>query len=165
MNYREEYLILIADSDREACDEMSGYLSGIGYKTVLAFDGMQAVELFNELRPHLVVLDINVPKMGALEFLKQSHVNGRMTPVIVTAADPNVATAIQAIQCGAFDYIVKPPQKELLRQKIYSALQTTKVARENTLLSELVSLHEITSKLTSTHDLEELLDVTFKFCL
>ena len=165
MNYREEYLILIADSDREACDEMSGYLSGIGYKTVLAFDGMQAVELFNELRPHLVVLDINVPKIGALEFLKQSRINGRMTPVIVTAADPNVTTAIQAIQCGAFDYIVKPPKMEILQQKICSALQTTKVARENTLLSELVSLHEITSKLTSTHDLEELLDVTFKFCL
>ena len=76
MNYREEYLILIADSDREACDDMSALFVGIGYKTVLAFNGMQAVELFNELRPHLVVLDINVPKIGALEFLKQSRING-----------------------------------------------------------------------------------------
>ena len=165
MNYREEYLVLIADSDRKACDEMSDYLSGVGYKTVLAFDGMQAIELFNELKPHLVVLDINIPAMSALEFLKQARMSGQMVPVVVTASNPNITTAIQAIQCGAFDYIIKPPKMELLQQKIYNALQTTKVARENTLLSELVSLHEITNKLTSTHDLDELLDVTFKFCL
>ena len=165
MNYREEYLVLIADSDRKACDEMSDYLSGVGYKTVLAFDGMQAIELFNELKPHLVVLDINIPAMSALEFLKQARMSGQMVPVVVTASNPNITIAIRAIQCGAFDYIIKPPKMELLQQKICNALQTTKVARENTLLSELVSLHEITNKLTSTHDLDELLDVTFKFCL
>jgi putative nucleotidyltransferase with HDIG domain len=165
MNYREEYLILIADGDPRVCDEMSGYLSGIGYKTVLALDGVQALEIMSELKPHLAILDIKTPKIDALEFLKRTRENGKAAPVIVTALNPDITTAIKAIQAGAFDYIVKPFTMDVLQKKILAALQTTKAVRENTLLSELVSLHQITGKLTSTHDLEELLDVTFKFCL
>jgi response regulator RpfG family c-di-GMP phosphodiesterase len=165
MNYREEYLILIADGEEKARDEMSDYLSGVGYKTVLAHDGMQALELMSELKPHLAVLDSKIPRVDALEFLKIVSKNPAATPIIVTASSPDIATAIQAIQSGAFDYIVKPFAPEVLHKKIVAALQKTKTVRENTLLSELVSLHQITGKLTSTHDLEELLDVTFKFCL
>ena len=165
MNYREEYLVLIADGEEKARDEMSDYLSGVGYKTVLAHDGMQALELMSELKPHLVVFDSKTPRIDALEFLKTVSENGAAAPVIVTASSPDIATAIQAIQSGAFDYIVKPFAPEVLHKKIVAALQKTKTVRENTLLSELVSLHQITGKLTSTHDLEELLDVTFKFCL
>ncbi len=165
MDSGEEYLILIVDDDNTLCHALSKFFSGLGYKTVLAFNGLQAVELFDELRPHLVILDIHMPVMDGIQFLTKTRKNGANVPVIVTTAHPDIDTAIEAIQSGAFDYIVKPFELDVLQQKVTRALQTTKLVRENTLLTQLVSLHEITNKLTSTHDVEELLDVTFHYCL
>jgi putative nucleotidyltransferase with HDIG domain len=165
MDTSEEYLILIVDDDHTLCNALSKFFSGSGFKTVLAFNGQQAVELFNELHPHLVILDIHMPVMDGIQFLNKTRTNGTSTPVIVTTAHPDINTAIEAIQSGAFDYIVKPFELDILQQKVNRALQTTKLVRENMLLSQLVSLHEITHKLTSTHEMEELLDVTFQYCL
>jgi putative nucleotidyltransferase with HDIG domain len=165
MNIGEEYLILIVDDDHTLCNALSKFFSELGYKTVLAFNGLQAVEMFDELRPHLVILDIHMPVMDGIQFLNRTRKNGTSVPVIVTTAHPDINTAIEAIQSGAFDYIVKPFELDVLQQKVTRALQTTKLVRENTLLTQLVSLHEITNKLTSTHDIEELLDVTFHYCL
>jgi putative nucleotidyltransferase with HDIG domain len=165
MDTGEEYLILIVDDDHTLCNALSKFFTGLGYKTVLAFNGLQAVEIYEELRPHLVILDIHMPVMDGIQFLARTRKNGATVPVIVTTAHPDINTAIEAIQSGAFDYIIKPFELDVLQQKVTRALQTTKLVRENTLLSQLVSLHEITNKLTSTHDLEELLDITFHYCL
>ncbi len=165
MDTGEEYLILIVDDDHTLCNALSKFFSGLGYKTVLAFNGLQAVEIYEELRPHLVILDIHMPVMDGMQFLSRTRKNGANVPVIVTTAHPDINTAIEAIQSGAFDYIIKPFELDTLRQKVTRALQTTKLVHENTLLSQLVSLHEITNKLTGTHDLEELLDITFHYCL
>jgi putative nucleotidyltransferase with HDIG domain len=165
MNGKEEYLILIVDDDHTLCNALSKFFSDSGFKTVLAFNGQQAIELFNELHPHVVILDIHMPVMDGIQFLNKTRQDGTSPPVIVTTAHPDINTAIEAIQNGAFDYIVKPFELDVLQQKVNRALQTTKLVRENMLLSQLVSLHEITHKLTSTHDIEELLDVTFQYCL
>jgi putative nucleotidyltransferase with HDIG domain len=165
MNSSEEYLILIVDDDHTLCNALSKFFSDSGFKTVLAFNGQQAVELFNELQPHLVILDIHMPVMDGIQFLNKTLKNGTNTPVIVTTAHPDINTAIEAIQSGAFDYIVKPFELDVLQQKVNRALQNTKLVRENMLLTQLVSLHDITQKLTSTHEIEDLLDVTFQYCL
>jgi putative nucleotidyltransferase with HDIG domain len=160
-----EYLILIVDDDHIFCDLLSQYFSTHGYKTVLAFNGLQALELFNELKPHVVILDIHMPVMNGIQFLNLIKTNENSIPVIITTAHPDINTAIEAIQAGAFDYIVKPFDLDMLHQKVVRALQTTKLVKENLLLSQLVSLHEITQKLTSTHEIEELLNITFQYCL
>ena len=49
MDTGEEYLILIVDDDHALCNALSKFFSGLGYKTVLAFNGLQAVELLNKL--------------------------------------------------------------------------------------------------------------------
>jgi len=165
MNSNAEYVVLIVDDDNALCYALSKFFSDLGYTTVLAFNGLQAVELFNELHPHLVILDIHMPVMDGIQFLNSTRKNGSNIPVIVTTAHPDINTAIEAIQNGAFDYIVKPFDLDVLEKKATKALQNTKNIRDNALLSQLVSLHEITQKLTATHDLDELLDVTFQYCL
>lgn len=162
---QEESLVLFVDDDQMLSNTIGKFLSSVGYRVTLASNGKQALELLNELRPQLVIADLHMPVMSGLEFLEQVRGDGIATPVIVTTGYPEVETAIKAIQYGAFDYMVKPFQLELLHQKVEQAIKTNKLARENAILSELASLHEITSKLTNTHDLDELLDVTFKYCL
>ena len=167
MDFREEYLVLIADGDEALRTSESQYLSAMGFSTVMAETGPQAMELFDELMPHLVILDIDIPGLDGNEFLKQtlSQRQGYTVPTIITTSLSKLSDAAQVLQNGAFDYIVKPFSMEILQRKILSALQATREARENTLVTDLISLHDITERLTNTHEMEELLDVTFRFSL
>ncbi|MFP4163942.1 MAG: HD domain-containing phosphohydrolase [Chitinispirillaceae bacterium] len=165
MSSREEHTILVADDDELLCSAISSYLSKTGFKPVIAYDGVQALELLEHIHPHVIIADLRMPNLDGIQFLEEIKRKNRNIPVIITTGHPDINTAIRAIQNGAYDYIIKPYQFELLNQKINQAIKSHRLARENVVLSELVSLHEITSKLTSTHNLEDLLDVTFEQCL
>ena len=165
MSHQEECLVLLADNDRLLCSAVSKYLVGMGYKTILAYDGLQAMEMMEDLRPHVVVIDLKMPKIDGLSFIKTAGKLVSSTPVIITAVHPDLDEATRSLQNGAYDYILKPYQFELLCQKINQAVKATRLMRENFVLNELVSLYDITTKLTTTHNLDELLDITFQFCL
>ena len=165
MSLQEECLVLLADNDQSLCSAVSKYLSSVGIKTALAYDGLQAMEMLEQIRPHVVVADLKMPKMDGLEFLKNAGKMISTTPVIITALDPDLDVAVKTVQSGAYDYILKPYQFELLLQKINQAIKSTRLMRENFMLNEMVSLYDITTRLTTTHNLDELLDITFQFCL
>ncbi len=165
MSLQEECLVLLADNDQSLCTAVSDYLTSVGFKTVLAFDGLQAMEMLEQIRPHVVVADLKMPKLDGFEFLKSAGKMIATTPVIITALDPDLDVAVKTVQSGAYDYILKPYQFELLCQKINQAIKATRLMRENFMLNEMVSLYDITTKLTTTQNLDELLDITFQFCL
>ncbi|NLG19485.1 MAG: HD domain-containing protein [Fibrobacter sp.] len=165
MSLQEECLVLLADNDQSLCTAVSDYLTSVGFKTALAFDGLQAMEMLEQIRPHVVVADLKMPKLDGFEFLKSAGKMLTTTPVIITALDPDLDVAVKTVQSGAYDYILKPYQFELLCQKINQAIKATRLMRENFMLNEMVSLYDITTKLTTTQNLDELLDITFQFCL
>ncbi|MFP4013843.1 MAG: HD domain-containing phosphohydrolase [Chitinispirillaceae bacterium] len=165
MSRQEEQTILLVDDDELLSSAISSYLIKAGYKPVTACDGVQALELMEQIYPLIIIADLRMPNMDGIQFLEEVKKKHKNIPVIITTGHPDINTAIRAIQNGAYDYIIKPYQFELLNQKISQAIKSNRLARENVVLSELVSLHEITSKLTSTHNLEDLLDVTFEQCL
>jgi CheY-like chemotaxis protein len=165
MSSQEEHLVLLADIDRVYSSALSSQLSDIGFKTAIANDGFQLVEMFEHLNPSIIVADLKTPSLDIINLIDITKSRSASIPFIITTAHEDIDLAIQAIHKGAFDYIVKPYQPEILCQKINQAIQATRLARENIVLNELVSLYDITSKLTSTHDLDELLDITFQYCL
>lgn len=165
MDKREENLVLIADDDKMLCALVSKALQKKGFRAIQAHDGQEALDLFHSIRPHVVIVDVRMPVMSGLEFLDAARKNGGTTPVIVTTGFPDIETAVGSIQGGAFDYIVKPFQMEVLEQKIDQALKASRLRHENAVLTELASLHEITRRLSNTHDLGELLHETLECCL
>jgi CheY-like chemotaxis protein len=165
MNRQEDGLILFADDDKGLCAAIEKYLVALGYRVIVANDGRRAFDAFNTHRPQLIIADLIMPIMGGIELLEAVRKKDTVTPVIITTGFPEVETAIKAIQHGAYDYLIKPFQLELLAQKLQQALSTSRLLKENAVLSELASLHEITIKLTNTHDLESLLRETFSYCL
>ena len=161
----EEYVLLIADDDAQLCMSIGRYLTGAGFKTVLAYDGAEALELLFKVHPQVAIVDLKMPKLDGLELLATARSRQNTTPFIITTAHPDMESAIAAIHNGAFDYIVKPFHVEVLHQKITKAIETTRLTQENAVLTELVSLHEITGKLTASHNLDELLDSIYTLSL
>ncbi|KMQ52433.1 metal dependent phosphohydrolase [Chitinispirillum alkaliphilum] len=165
MIHQDEQIILIVDDDQLLCNAVGTYLSKVGFKPVLANNGREALQILEHTSAQCIIADLYMPSMDGLEFLEILKKRNNTVPVILATGRPDIESAIKAIQSGAFDYLIKPYQFEILKQKIVQALNATRLVRENYVLNELASLHDITGKLTTTHDIEELLDITFDFCL
>ncbi len=165
MNHHDEQVILIVDDDQLLCNAVGTYLSKVGFKPVLANDGNEALEILENTCPQCIIADLYMPSMDGIEFLEILKAKNNTIPVILATGRPDITSAIKAIQSGAYDYLIKPYQFEMLQQKIEQALNATRLIRENYVLTELASLHGITGKLTTTHNIEELLDITFDYCL
>ncbi|MDO4710761.1 MAG: response regulator [Peptostreptococcaceae bacterium] len=73
-----------------------------------AADGAQAVEMYNEVRPDLVIMDITMPNMDGLEALKAIKTQNPQAQVVMCSAMGQEAMVIDAIKSGAKDFIVKP---------------------------------------------------------
>ena len=106
--------ILIVEDDPNISELVQMYLEKEGYTTKIAADGGQAVDLFRQMRPDLVLLDIMLPVMdgwGVLRTIRQDS----QTPVIMLTAKGETNDKVQGLKQGADDYLTKPfEMKELL---------------------------------------------------
>ena len=161
----QESLILVADDESAIREMVSKYLERIGYTTITASDGAEALKVFKNRTPQLVIIDIKMPKMDGLEFIKNVRKFDTVTPIIFITGFPDMNTVMEAIHLGAYDYILKPFRMESVSSKVAQALNAINLAKENAALVELASLHDISNKLANTHEVTKILDDTFQFCL
>ena len=75
-----------------------------------ASDGQEALDLVGEVRPHVITLDVEMPKMNGLETLIELRKKGVKTPVIIVSSITRFGTdiAIRCLEEGAFDIVRKP---------------------------------------------------------
>jgi len=156
------YIVLVVEDDKQLLSSVSAFLSSSGFKVISAADGLQALHMLEQITPDIIISDVQMPNMDGIQFLEELRRSKIGVPVIITTGHPDIDTAIRSIRTGASDYIVKPYHFDLLIEKIHTVIKSSNMKRDNVVLSELVSLHEIVSTLTSTHNLEDLLDVTLK---
>ena len=91
-------------------------------------------------KPDLILLDLVMPQEDGLSFLRWLRAEGQETPVIVVSALDSAKTAVEALQNGAADYMVKGFDIEELRKRVANTLQLVELAAENTRLRrELVA--------------------------
>lgn len=94
-----------------------------GYEVVgEAENGRRAVELYQELKPDLVTMDITMPEVDGIAALKQIRTSDPDAVVIMCSAMGQQALVIDAIQAGAKDFIVKPFQPERVLEAIKKAV-------------------------------------------
>jgi two-component system chemotaxis response regulator CheY len=94
-----------------------------GYEIVgEAENGQRAVELFRELKPELVTMDITMPEMDGITALKEIRAQDPEAIVIMCSAMGQQGLVIDAIQAGAKDFIVKPFQPERVLEAIKKAV-------------------------------------------
>jgi two-component system response regulator MtrA len=114
--------ILVVDDD-DALREMVGLvLNAAGYHTVFAADGLNAVEVFKNEDPDLVLLDIMLPGQSGIEVCRQIRsLSG--TPIVMLTAKGDTEDVVHGLEAGADDYVVKPHNGAELLARIKARLR------------------------------------------
>jgi two-component system alkaline phosphatase synthesis response regulator PhoP len=99
--------ILIVDDKISAQRLVADYLSENGFRTVVASNGREALFVARHEKPDLVLLDIMMPEMDGLEFMRHFR-KERNTPVIMLTARVEETDKVVGLELGADDYVTKP---------------------------------------------------------
>jgi len=117
--------ILVADDNQHQRLMLAQLIENAGYQVLVAKDGEQAVQLFTQTKPDLVILDILMPNMDgieAAEIIKQ-QLGEKYTPIIFITGRENNKVLERCIEVGADDFITKPLNSVALTAKIGSLLR------------------------------------------
>jgi DNA-binding response OmpR family regulator len=117
--------ILIVDDEPFNVDYLEQVLEDLGYETVSATNGQEALEHVAAAAPDLILLDVMMPVMDgftACRFLKE-HEETRLIPIIIMTALDAVEDRVKGIKAGADDFLTKPVHEEELLARIETALK------------------------------------------
>ena len=89
-----------------------------GYSSTLCIDLNQGKELLNKQKVDLVICDMRLPDGEGTELLQWARENNIVTPFIMMTSYAQVQNAVESIKLGAEDYLEKPVNPELLKQKL-----------------------------------------------
>ncbi len=104
---RAKQTVLIVEDDSDLVEILEGYLGQAGYGTIVAGDGLMALEQFYRHDPALVLLDLNLPRLSGLEVLRTLREDSRV-PIIALTARVGFEDRLRGFEGGADDYIPKP---------------------------------------------------------
>lgn len=124
-------LILLAEDNESSILTTSDYLEALGYRVIVARNGLEALEWCREQPPALILMDIQMPKMDGLEAIRQirSDVQLRHIPIIALTALAMKGDRERCIEAGAHEYLSKPVRLRELVQLIEMHLANTREQR------------------------------------
>jgi cyclic di-GMP phosphodiesterase len=157
--------VLVCDDEEAIREVVSTLLEAQGFQCTVVQNGFQAIEEIKKAPPDLVLSDIVMPEMDGMRLLKQLRSYDEDIPVIMVTAMHDISIAIEAMRAGAYDYILKPFEKDQLYLSVKRALEHRHLVIENRSyqrdLERLVA--ERTHQLSMTlHDLEQSYDYTLE---
>ena len=117
--------ILIVDDDNNIAELISLYLTKEQYDNVIAGDGREALRLFEEFQPDLILLDIMLPGMDGYEVCREIRHTSNV-PIIMLSAKGEVFDKVLGLELGADDYIIKPFDTKELVARVKAVLRRYK---------------------------------------
>lgn len=115
-----DYKVLIVDDDKDIVEFLHLGLSRQGYEVVSAFDGEEALVKVREEDPHIILLDLIMPKLNGFDVLKEvrAKYNQKWKPVIIISANTELESLKQCYDLKADHYLTKPVSLEKILQGI-----------------------------------------------
>lgn len=149
----EEEQILIVDDEEVICNILERRLTKEGYLCATAHNGKEALSRFYKDSFSLIISDIKMPEMNGIELLqKVKAIDPKMKMIVVTAY-PEIDLAVNAMRLGAYDFIIKPADLDLIVMSVKKALESKRLEAEieayHNRLEELVE--ERTAKLQQAY--------------
>lgn len=122
-------IILVVDDEPAILGLVKDILRPSGYLLNTAANGKEAVAALQAHPYDLVITDMIMPQMGGMELVQYLRLHHPETLVIVFTGYANFQDAVHAVKIGAFDYLPKPVQPEILRHAIERALEYQRLSR------------------------------------
>lgn len=157
--------VLVVDDEEAIREVVSTLLESQGYRCTTCPNGRAALESFRRGTFDLVLSDIVMPEMDGLKLLAELRAADPDVPVIMVTAMHDISIALEAIRAGAYDYILKPFEKDQLHLSVRRAVEHRRLVMENrTYQSDLEHLvAERTRQLSiAIQDLEQSYDYTLE---
>lgn len=132
----ENYTILVVDDEKVIRDGCSLILKPHGYRILTAAHGREALDLMGAEPVNVVLCDLKMPVMGALEVLKESGDRFPDVPIIIITGHGTVDDAVECMKRGAYDFVTKPFRLEHLTLCVKRALEKQRLERETRRLQE-----------------------------
>lgn len=167
--------ILIVDDHPDIVLMLTDRLEALGYDTISAGDGQEALEKYEQDFPHLMLLDLEMPQMAGMEVLNQLakmgvKKNGEVDPpafgggeclplpVVVMTAHGTISKAVEAMKAGAYDFLTKPIELDHLAIVLKKVLTREALGRQVAALrTEVESRYsQIVGNSSQVHSMVEL---------
>ncbi len=114
--------VLVVDDDPDLHALMELYLTGAGYRTVSAFDGMEGLMALARHEVDVVISDINMPNLDGVKLMEMITSQGLDVPAIFLTGDADVTLEEKVLSLGAADYMRKPVSKKVLLLRLERVL-------------------------------------------
>lgn len=142
--------VLIVDDDRDILRLLEISLGAEGYKIFKACDGIEALEIINSEKIHLIVLDVMMPRLNGIEVCKKVRETLNI-PILMLSAKGEDMDKIEGIMTGADDYMVKPFNSLELVVRVRALFRRayyvdTKVKEDNIIKIGSLTIDKVTHK-------------------
>lgn len=118
---------LVVDDDLALADVVSFTMRRAGYEVIVAHDGLNAIERWQNESPEVIILDLNLPKLDGLRVCQRIRAQDE-TPIIILSVRGEEDDIVEGLRLGADDYMVKPFSPRQLVARIEAILRRSKGA-------------------------------------
>lgn len=123
------FRILIADDEKTIAHGLENLINSykLGIQTIfLAQDGLEAIELVEEYRPEIILMDINMPRLNGLDSIEEIKIISPRSKIIIISGYDEFSYAQRAIELGVFAYLLKPINYKKFKDILISAMDAYK---------------------------------------
>ena len=122
--------VLVVEDSPDLAYGLETNLKIEGYETALAVDGEAALHLYDQFRPDILILDLNIPKLNGYGVLQNLREAGSHVPVLILSAQKEETAKIRGFRLGADDFVTKPFSVLELMARIEALLRRAATQRE-----------------------------------
>lgn len=131
MESRAKRQILMVEDTASVAALYKSYLNPLGLSVTIVGTGAEALSFVRDITPDLILLDLRLPDMTGMEVLESVRREHGNIPVVIMTAHGSIDVAVEAMRCGAQDFLIKPCEADRLRITVNNALKAeTKSAEE-----------------------------------
>jgi PAS domain S-box-containing protein len=124
--------ILVVDDNAVNCELLEAMLEPQGYDVLQAYSGHDALQVAQQIRPDMILLDVNMPEMDGFEVARRLRANEmtKLIPVVMVTALGDLGHRVQGLESGADDYLAKPVSQMELLARVQSTLRLSWLRRQ-----------------------------------
>lgn len=113
--------VLIADDEIDFTETLAQRLEMRNLSVTTVSSGQSAIEIIEKVDFDVIILDVLMPEVTGIEALRSIKKTKPLIPVIMLTGEATINNAIEGMKLGAFDFLMKPADTELLMEKILNA--------------------------------------------